>query len=220
MPEKRLLAEGPFDKYFIEEILKNSSGITIDATILPFRKKDEAGIKEDERGIYSVLRALPTTISAAYPDDILGIVVDADINAAGRWQRIRQILTDVGYENLPDSFPNGLLLPTNDVLPRFGLWIMPDNQEEGVIENFIRQLIHDKDQLQPEVETALDSLRHKGLQLFTDVHRPKAFIRTWLAWQEKPEMSFGVAVSKKVLTTDADLCLRFVNWLNRLFNTQ
>ena len=218
MPEKRLLVEGPFDKYFIEEILKNNSGHRVNATILQFRKKDEAGIKEDEQGIHSLLRTLPTTINATYPDDVLGIVVDADTNVAGRWQRIRQILTDVGYQDLPDTFPNGLVVPTNDVLPRFGLWMMPDNQEEGIIENFIRQLIHEEDKLQPEVDFALDSLLSKQLQLFTEIHRPKAFIRTWLAWQKNPEMSFGVAVSKKVLTTDAALCLRFVNWLNLLFN--
>lgn len=220
MPDKLLLVEGDFDKYVIGELLRQTPNEVGKITIEPFRKKDETGLKADEQGIYTLLKSLPVTIRATNPTNILGLVVDADIHAAGRWQRIRQILIDAGYENLPDTFPNGLIVPTNDVLPRFGLWIMPDNQEEGVIENFIRQLIHEQDKLQPEVDLALNSLRGKELQLFTDVHRPKAFIRTWLAWQEKPEMSFGVAVSRKVLTTDTDLCLRFVNWLNLLFNVQ
>ena len=220
MPDKLLLVEDDFDKYFIGELLRQTPNEVGKIAIEPFKKKDEAGLKADEQGIYTLLKSLPVTIRATVPTSTLGLVVDADIHAAGRWQRIRQILADAGYENLPDTFPNGLVVPTNDVLPRFGLWMMPDNQEEGIIENFIRQLIHEQDKLQPEVDTVLDSLRDKELQLFTDVHRPKAFIRTWLAWQEKPKMSFGVAVSRKVLTTDADLCLRFVNWLNRLFNVQ
>lgn len=220
MPDKLLLVEGDFDKYFIGELLRQTPNQVGKIVIEPFKKRDEAGIKQDEQGIYALLKSLPITIRATPPTNVLGIIVDADITATGRWQRIKQILTDSGYGNLSENFPNGLIIPTNDILPRFGLWIMPDNQEEGIIENFIRQLIHDQDQLQPEVDSVINSLREKGLQLFTDVHRPKAFMRTWLAWQERPEMSFGVAISKKVLMTDSELCLRFVNWLNLLFNAQ
>lgn len=218
MPDKLLLVEGDFDKYVISELLRQTSNKVGKVIIEPFRKKDEAGLRVDEQGIYTLLKSLPVTIRATLPTNTLGLVVDADINAAGRWQRIRQILTDSGYQNLPDSFPDGLIIPTNDVLPRFGLWIMPDNQDEGVIESFIRQLIHDKDKLQPEIDFMLNLLQAKKLRLFTDAHRPKAFMRTWLAWQKNPEISFGVAVSMKVLTTDAELCQRFVNWINRLFN--
>ncbi|GAB3986825.1 hypothetical protein GCM10028807_05060 [Spirosoma daeguense] len=213
MPDKLLLVEGKFDRYFIEEVIKQNPDAVPKLAIEPFKK-------EAEEGITALLKSLPITIRAIVPENILGVVVDADIHMAGRWQRIRQILTEAGYENLPDSFPNGLIIPANDVLPRFGLWIMPDNHEEGIIESFIRQLIHEHDKLQPEVDFALNSLKAQELQLFTDVHRPKAFIRTWLAWQEKPEISFGVAVSKRVLTTDSELCQRFVNWLTLLFNPQ
>ena len=218
MPDKLLLVEGKFDKYVIDELLRQMPNEVGEITIEPFRKKDDDGLKPDEEGISILLKSLPVTIRATFPNHILGVIVDADIHEAGRWQRIRQILVDAGYEDIPDFFPTGLILPTNDVLPRFGLWIMPDNKEEGIIEDFVRQLIHDEDKLQPEIDLVLDLIRDKGLQLFTEVHRPKAFIRTWLAWQERPEMSFGVAVSKKVLTTNAELCLRFVSWLNRLFN--
>lgn len=218
MPNRLLLVEGDFDKYFIGELLRQTPNEVGKISIEPFKKEDEAGSKPDEQGIHALLKSLSVTIRATDPTAVLGIVVDADISATGRWQRIQHILTSAGYEDLPDTFPNGLVIPTNDVLPRFGLWIMPDNQEEGIIENFIRQLIHQQDKLQPEIDATIDALLAKGLQLFADVHRPKAFIRTWLAWQDRPEMSFGVAISKKVLATDADLCLRFVDWLNRLFN--
>lgn len=218
MPDKLLLVEGDFDKYFIKELLRQTPNNVGEIAIEPFRKKHELGIKIDEQGIYTLLRTLPVTIRATSPEHVLGIVVDADMSPGGRWQRIRQILLEAGYQNLPDDFPNGLIIGGNGSLPRFGLWMMPDNKDQGIIENFIRQLIHEKDQLQPEVDAALDALQLKALQLFADVHRPKAFIRTWLAWQERPEMSFGVAISKKVLTTDTDLCLRFVDWLTNLFN--
>ena len=218
MFEKLLLVEGDFDKYFISELLRQMPNEVGKVAIEPYRKKSEAILKAEEQGIYALLRSLPVTIRATRPTSTLGLVIDADMSAAGRWQRVQQLLINAGYESIPESFPNGLIISSDGVLPRFGLWMMPDNQEGGVIESFIRQLIHQEDKLQPEVDAAIDALQAKGLQLFTDVHRPKAFIRTWLAWQEKPEMSFGVAVSKRVLTTDADLCRRFVCWLNLLFN--
>jgi hypothetical protein len=217
MPEKRLLVEGKFDKYVIEELIKSSSQATTNPEISPHPTKNISGPNDDEEGISALLRALPVNIKNADSDDILGIVVDADLSERGRWQRIRDTLIKVGYQELPDTFPDGLIVPGNDVLPRFGLWIMPDNKEEGVIENFIRRIIHEHDKLQPEIDSTLNSLRDNGLQLFSDIHRPKAFIRTWLAWQESPEMSFGVAISKKVLVTDNELGLRFINWLNNLF---
>lgn len=218
MATKNLLVEGSFDKHVISEIIKNTTNVITGDSIQPFKKKDTTNIKEDEQGIYVLLRTISTTINAAYPDDIIGVVIDADDSAIGRWKRIRQILASVGYKNLPNAFPNGLVIIGDEALPRFGLWMMPNNEDIGVIETFIRQIIHESDKLQPEVDAALDALQAKGLQLFTDVHRPKAFIRTWLAWQKSPGISPGTAISMKVLATDADLCLRFVDWLNRLFN--
>lgn len=219
MPEKLLLVEGEFDKYFIRELLRQPSNTIENLAIESFKIANKAAFKADEQGIFSLLKSLPVIIKATPPTSTLGVVVDADMHAAGRWQRIQQILLEEGYQHLPTTtFPNGLIVPTNDILPRFGLWIMPDNQEAGIIENFIRQLIHNEDKLQPEIDLVLDTLRQKDLQLFTDIHRPKAFIRTWLAWQQNPETSFGVAIAKKVLTTEAELGQRFVNWLNQLFN--
>ncbi|GAB2519929.1 DUF3226 domain-containing protein [Spirosoma aerophilum] len=220
MATKNLLVEGAFDKHVIWEIVKNTTTVLAETNIQPFKKRDETGVKDDEQGIYALLKTLPTTINAAYPDDIIGVVIDADSSSSGRWERILQILTTLGYKNLPDSFLAGLVVASDEALPRIGVWMMPDNEDEGVIETFIRRIIHEQDKLQPEVDAALSGLKTKELQFFSDVHRPKAFIRTWLAWQKSPGISPGTAISMKVLTTDADLCLRFVSWLTLLFNAQ
>jgi hypothetical protein len=209
---KQLLVEGKTDKYLIEEICRDTKLSLQDITFqIP-------GSKQDDGGISQLLKGLPIIIKNANQlGDVVGVVIDADLNAAGRWQHIRQLLTDVGYSIQLTDVSQGLVVESHTVLPRFGLWMMPNNQDEGILENFIRQLIHEKDILQPEVEQILDGLRAKELQLFPDVKRPKAFIKTWLAWQEDPEISFGVAIKKKVLMTDAALCQQFTTWLKRLF---
>ncbi len=209
MPEKLLLVEGKTDKYFIEQIcIKTQTSIPLE--IRAFKK-------ELEEGIEALLRSLPGDLKTGLPEEIIGLVVDADMNQLGRWQRIRDLLTSVGYQ-VPEHLSSNGLIISSDLLPRFGLWIMPDNNEEGILENFIRKLIHSGDVLQAEVNAVLDQLKEKQLQLFTDRKRPKAFIKTWLAWQENPEMSFGVAIHKNLLDHNHELAIRFVTWLNTFFN--
>lgn len=209
---KLLLVEGTTDKYLIEEIAAKATPKLPKFAVTPSKNGNEEGIE-------ALLRSLPVTLKSADPEDILGIVVDADLNASGRWQRIRQILENAGYQQIStDLAPGGQIIASDEILPRFGLWIMPNNQEKGILEDFIRQLIHKQDKLQPVVNQMLDDLKEKELQLFTEVKRPKAFIKTWLAWQENPEMSYGIAISKKLFLTDALLCQQFISWLDRLFN--
>ena len=49
------------------------------------------------------------------------------------------------------------------------------------------------------------------------IHRPKALIHTWLAWQQTPGMPMGQAITARVLSCDSEIAIAFVNWLNYLF---
>ena len=54
-----------------------------------------------------------------------------------------------------------------------------------------------------------------------EYHKSKAFIHTWLAWQEDPGTPMGLAITKKYLSTnDKVLCNSFIEWLNLLFVTE
>src|SRR5947209_2035029 len=54
----------------------------------------------------------------------LGIVVDADLDIAARWKRLRSILRSSGYKNVPQKpVPEGLVISQTD-LPRVGIWVM------------------------------------------------------------------------------------------------
>lgn len=173
---KQLLVEGTTDKYLIEEICRDTKLSLQDITFqIP-------GSKEEDGGISQLLKGLPVIIKNANQlGDVVGVVIDADLNADGRWQHIRQLLTNIGYSTHLSDVSQGLVVESQTVLPRFGLWMMPNNQDAGILENFIRELITKKDILQPEVEQVLDGLRARELQLFPEVKRPKAFIKTWLA---------------------------------------
>ncbi|MDJ0660374.1 MAG: hypothetical protein QNJ42_12940 [Crocosphaera sp.] len=52
---------------------------------------------------------------------------------------------------------------------------------------------------------------------YTQEDRAKAFINTWLAWQKKPGMPMGQAITAKVLRNNPAIAQTFVNWLNQLY---
>lgn len=95
---------------------------------------------------------------------------------------------------------------------------MPDNNNNGILEDFVAFLIPTGDKLLPEVDSALKNIEKKGLNMYKSIHHSKARIHTWLAWQEDPGTPMGAAVTKKYLTTTPPICKKFVDWLNALYN--
>ena len=98
-----------------------------------------------------------------------------------------------------------------------GIWLMPDNQLPGMLEDFVAQLIPSADTLRGKADAILQEIELEGLQRFTGLHRPKALIHTWLAWQEEPGQPMGLAIRARALGHDSPTALAFVAWLRRLF---
>src|SRR5438128_298186 len=72
---------------------------------------------EDEVGIENLLERLPIRLQFGKLDR-LGIVVDADLDLAARWDSLKRILTNVGYTDLPDSPDSDGTIVPHDVLPK------------------------------------------------------------------------------------------------------
>lgn len=151
--------------------------------------------------------------------EIIGIILDAD--ERNRWQQIKDRIAKSRHTySLPDGMPaEGLVIDgEGDFAPRIGAWIMPNNREVGMLEDFVRYLIPPKDDLAPRVEQALDSLQQDGLDRWRI--RQKAFIHTWLAWQKEPGNPMGTAIKQKVLCPGSNEANVFADWLRRLFQTE
>ena len=59
-------------------------------------------------------------------NNIIGIMLDADEHAEGKYQRLKQ-LCEKYFPEMPDIWPRaGLVVPNADD-KRLGIWIMPDN---------------------------------------------------------------------------------------------
>lgn len=120
---------------------------------------------------------------------------------------------------MPTTIPSdGLVLPPNvEHNPIVGVWIMPDNNTKGMLEDFLATLAKDDDKILPTVGDVLDKIEEQGINKYKSIHRAKARIHTYLAWQENPGTPMGSAITKRYLDPLSPTSRKFMEWLNRLF---
>jgi len=100
---------------------------------------------------------------------------------------------------------------------RLGVWIMPDNHSRGMLETFLGFIVHNpQNALWTYATTTADGAHQQGAS-FRDVHRDKAHIHTWLAWQDPPGRTLGSALRDRCLDPNSPVCAGFVAWFKRLF---
>ncbi len=173
---------------------------------------------EDMHGKEALLKSLPVYLKdpKAYPT--VGVLLDADENLAATWEAVAGRLNSNGYQ-IPAQFPaDGLVLEhPQDNGARVGVWLMPNNQLPGMLEDFVRWLVPRDDDLVPEADRVLDAIEDQGAQRYSGTGRPKAFIHTWLAWQRVPGRPIGAAITAGYLDPVSPHAERFVAWLARLY---
>jgi hypothetical protein len=170
----------------------------------------------DNKGIENLYTNIPVRFKQSGTDTI-GVIIDADETLGNRWRELNRILTSIGFI-LPDQFPREGLISKNEAGKTIGIWIMPNNEINGMLEDFMRFLIPAEDLLLPIVESTLQHIEEKGLSKYKPVHKSKATIHTWLAWQEEPGTPLGLSIKKKYLTITPAECTAFISWVNKLFN--
>lgn len=208
MAGKRILmVEGVDDEHVLKHICGNHGVGTLDFKVASSVEK--------------LLETLPTTLKTS---DIhaLGVILDADTNIATRWESIKGRLATAGYQGIPDHPANDgtILVPPSpeSLLPRFGAWIMPDNTSTGILEDFLRFLVPATGaELLSYSEHCVDGIPEPNKK-FRDIDKPKALMHTWLAWQEKPGLPFGTAITARYLDPTLPQAAILVSWLKKLFS--
>jgi len=148
----------------------------------------------------------------------LGVVADADQSVSEEWESVCRALHSYdGNGTVPvlpaDGWTGTVSTVERDEVPA-GAWIMPDNDSTGALEEFAMHLVPDEDVLWDYSRDVIDELPERR---FDDKDEGKAHIHTWLAWQETPREPIGRAIKQGVLSSEADLAERFVDWVRRLF---
>nr|VFJ51230.1 MAG: hypothetical protein BECKDK2373B_GA0170837_103228 [Candidatus Kentron sp. DK] len=158
-------------------------------------------------------------IAGSQPVETISVVLDADNpDLQGKWDAIKGRLEKEGYTIPAVPNPAGTILrdknkPGNK--PTIGIWLMPDNDLSGMLEDFCGQLA-----TPAAIEYAQDCVhraRENGFATFMDNHESKAVLHTFLAWQDKPGMPLGLAITARALNPNQPVAERFVSFLKSLF---
>lgn len=225
MAESRvLLVEGTDDLHVLAHIFK-AHGLEGKITI-----RDQEGVsklkkKLDEDFFEHLLEELTgADLSAELKGSevvALGIVVDADFDLKARWESLANRLRDLSYKVPNGPEVNGTILRENENdLPPVGIWLMPDNTLPGMLEDFIKLLVPDEqEKLWQRAVKAVDSIPKKERKFISkDSNKTaKAQIHTYLAWQERPGVPYGIAIREKFLTTSSPHTNNLINWIKALF---
>ncbi|ELY2018334.1 hypothetical protein SL053_002254 [Flavobacterium psychrophilum] len=199
---KKLLVEGNDDQHVIwalcEKFTVNENFDVIDC-----------------EGITKLYEQLPVRFKQAQVNTI-GLIIDADSEIKDRWKSISALLSLQGFI-IPQEIPiDGLILKDNSGF-KIGVWIMPNNNENGMLEDFISFLVPKDDKILPIVNDTLTNIENQGLNQYSLIHKSKATIHSWLSLQSDPGTPMGLGITKRYLTTDEETCLKLVNWLKELY---
>jgi hypothetical protein len=160
--QKLLIVEGIDDKYVINRLLQRRK-----ITYKGFEIRDANGIRQSLNTFSIAIK------SGNY--DVIGIVVDADTDLLERWQDLRNLLIKGGYQHVPQN-PNTkgtIIIDPEEELPTVGIWLMPNNQKTGMLEDFIRFLVPEGDELLPIAQNKINDIIKAGQNRFTQTHKSK-----------------------------------------------
>lgn len=218
MSDRVLLVEGESDRSFFEEICK-TLGLHTSVTIAP--PKDVGGSHNTKEG---VLNHFPILLNQLGDAQItrLAIIVDADSEDNGGGyqraiERVANIVQPYGFTLASDSV-GGVIFQHDDGLADFGMWVMPNNSDEGMLEDWIKNCIHpDENELFAHAEAVVDTLPQTK---FKSIHISKAEVATWLAWQKKPGHGLYHAVEENLIDTNSILFKELCDWLNHIYGSE
>lgn len=199
---RALLVEGDDDLHVVTHICIRAG--------IPQFDIDPKGGKDE------LLKSIP--YEALVEDRIaLGVMLDANGDPASRWQAIADRFREAGIE-LP-SFPQteGVVIPSDPSarLPRIGVWMMPDNESPGELEDFLKEMLPPNDPVWPLARAYIDGIPPDHRE-FQEGKTLRAQVHAWLAAREDPRQP-GLAIKARDLKIDGPLCVRFTAWLRQLF---
>ena len=215
--DRILLVEGESDWSFFVEICKT---LELHPSVKVAPPKNVGGFHNTKEGVFNHLPILLSQLGDAQITH-LAVVVDADSeDNGGGYQRVIERITKIvapyGF-TLVFNPVGGVLFQNDDDLADFGLWVMPNNNDEGMLEDWIKSCVHpDEHELFAHAETVVDTLPQPKFQ---PIHVSKAEVATWLAWQKQPGHGLYRAVEDQLIDTNSALFKELCVWLTHIYRS-
>ena len=201
------MVEGQNDEHAIYHLCRRSRPGLLE----PNNIRDGKGFQ----GVLNVVRGLVNQGDLT----AVGFVVDADDAPVDHWQQVIDRIAAANSEiQLPQSpDPGGTIIPEDPAIgsPRIGVWVMPDNVSTGELEDFVRLMIPNDDQVWPRAQDYIDGIPPDDRKFDTE-QVTKNRVYAWLAARRYPGL-IGLAVREGDLDPAGQLPQTFLRWLSRLF---
>lgn len=162
-----------------------------------------------------LLKRLNALVVRPDPPTVIGAVIDADTGAANRWASIVGKLSNHDYEFPKHPNRSGTIIRGGGGLPKLGVWLMPNNQIQGMLEDFCIEMIDPVGRA--AADAAVATARTQGVATFVANHLSKAIVHTFLAWQDTPGRPLGQSITAQALRPNTDTAKEFSAWLTLLF---
>jgi hypothetical protein len=225
--EKILLVEGETDKKFFQKLFER---LNLQVKVEPgfdVSPKTPLDYGEKRDGKASLLDLLNGRLKGLQDGTIThcGVVLDADFEKDG-WgakrtlENIKGKITTLDFSADPIHLDScgGFIFPHNDGLKPLGVWIMPDNFSEGMMEHMIANAVQQGEtQLLQYAGNVVSSLENKK---FKTHHLIKAHVSTWLAWQKLPGEGIDSVIKEDLIDYDAPCMKNLCQWLRKIYSAE
>ena len=220
-PHSMLLVEGRSDQELFSHIC---SSVGLKAKVLVAPPRDVGGRANNKEGVITHFEILLPQLADENANlKRLALIVDADhienhgLGYKRTFTRIEEIVQSFGY-TYHKSTSRGLggsIFKSNEGLNDIGLWIMPNNRDEGGIEQWVRSCIFDEEmEFFRKAEIAVRSIEP---QRFKETQREKANLATWLALQQQPGRGPAYAFREHLVDSQKTGFIKIINWLQYLY---
>ena len=197
-PPRVLLVEGQDDEHVVRRLREQHQAVPSFSIL-------------NKRTISKLLPSISLEIRAP-GRQVVGILVDANDNMTARWDAVIDRLSKAGISPPPSPNSAGTII---DGTPRIGIWLMPDNESSGELEDFVVKMIPDGDKVWPLSQHYIEDIP-KADRKFSEKKKLRAQLYAWLAARDDPRQ-MGLAIHAHDLEVDGNLSQRFVAWLTKLF---
>lgn len=217
---KHLIVEAESDKSFIQAFLRHEK-LNLQLNI------DVATPQDFESTTYTtkqaVFQQLPRLVKLLETGQVshIGILVDMDFTYKTdiKTQNLRQIserLNPLGFHQRQQQNNNsGFYFENSDYDNPIGVWLMPNNQDEGYLETWVKMAMSSDQQSHfTQIENFIQSL---GTSHFKNpvTAMDKARIFTWLSTQTKPTQD--LSKSLELIAAKNPVYQNFKHWLVTTF---
>jgi len=213
---QRLIVEGKDDAIVLSNILKRKQISPPKGYTNEFKFKQEFIINAN--GDSKIKTSLKEELQS--PDvERIGIIIDADDKVPeNRFKSLIDFIEKETDEDLSNAVltPEGFFHQLKDERT-IGIWVMPDNQNNGYLENFVGMMMEDSNLTWQFAQEKVAELLEKDFCKFTDTKKQKALVHTYLAWQETPGLPMGTAVKAGFINIENPLIESFANWFKNTF---